>query len=197
MRYFYLFLLFLILSPILSKDPVVKTSNGTYTFKLTDEQLKQVSTTRKLTLNKDQKIYFKTNKNIIVSVFSSRYIAPEGVPYGKWIKMKEVSIEAIRMKILLKPFKDDLFSEDNSEYFDIKMIFDIKANIIIDDCICGTDTVISLLENSLKKYKPANISIYLSIPPHISDSIDAVIMNKVNIIRDYAGKNNIYLQDDF
>ncbi|HOF34147.1 MAG TPA: hypothetical protein PK624_01795 [Spirochaetota bacterium] len=197
MRYFFLFLLFLILSPILSKDPVVHSSNGTYTFKLTDEQLQQVSTTRKLTLNEDQKIYFKTNKNIIVSVFSSRYIAPEGIPYGKWIKMKEVSIESFRMNILLRPFQDNLFPEDNLEYFDVKMIFDIKANIIIDNSICGTDTVISLLDNSLKKYKPANISIYLSIPPHISDSIDEVIMNKVNIIKNYASENNIYLQDDF
>ncbi len=88
MRYLNLLFAIFFLNLIFSKDPVVKTSQYTYIIKLTDLQLDQISKNRIFNLNEEQKKYFKTNKNITLSVFSSKYIAPEGIPYGKWISQR-------------------------------------------------------------------------------------------------------------
>ncbi|HOA07311.1 MAG TPA: hypothetical protein PLE16_07465 [Spirochaetota bacterium] len=200
MRYLSLLFAILFLNPIFSKDSIVKPSQGTYIINLTALQLEQISTTRTFTLNEDQKKYFKTSKNITLSVFSSKYIAPEGIPYSKWISLKEVSIDSYRMKILLKPSipsEDELPYPDESESLSIKMIFDIKGNVIIDKNIYQIDNVKILIDNSLKKYQARDISIYLSIPPHVSDTVDLIIINKVKTIKEHARDKRIYVQDDF
>jgi len=200
MRYLSLLFAIFFLNPIFSKDSIVKTSQDTYIFKLTDLQLNQISTNRTFTLNEEQKQYFKTNKNITLPVYSSEYIAPEGIPYSKWISLKEVSIESYRMNILLKtstPSEEKLSYLDESESLSIKIIFDIKGNVIIDKNIYEIDKVITLIDNSLKKYQARDISIYLSIPPHVSDTVDLIIINKVKIIKEHARSKRIYVQDNF
>ena len=200
MRYLSLLFAIFFLNPIFSKDSIVKTSQDTYIFKLNDFQLNQISTNRTFTLNEEQKKYFKTNKNITLSVFSSKYIAPEGIPYGKWISLKEVSIDSYRMNILLKtsiPSEEKLSYPDESESLSIKIIFDIKGNVIIDKKIYEIDNLITLIDNSLKKYQARDISIYLSIPPHVSDTVDLIIINKVKTIKEHARNKRIYVQDNF
>ncbi|MBP8083673.1 MAG: hypothetical protein KAZ87_10790 [Spirochaetes bacterium] len=200
MRYLSFFFAIFFLNSIFSKDSIVKTSQDTYIFKLTDLQLNQISTNRTFTLNEEQKKYFKTNKNITLPVFSSKYIAPEGIPYGKWISLKEVSIDSYRMKILLKPSipsEDELSYTGESESLSIKIIFDIKGNVIIDKNLYEIDNLITLIDNSLKKYQARDISIYLSIPPHVSDTVDLIIINKVKTIKEHARNKRIYVQDNF
>ncbi len=104
------------------------------------------------------------------------------------------------MKILLKPSipsEDELSYTDESESLSIIMIFDIKGNVIIDKNIYEIYNVITLIDDSLKKYQARDISIYLSIPPHVSDTVDVEILNKVNKIKEHACNKRIYVQDDF
>ena len=71
------------------------------------------------------------------------------------------------MKILLKPSipsEDELPYPDESESLSIKMIFDIKGNVIIDKNIYQIDNVKILIDNSLKisSKRYFNLSFYSS-----------------------------------
>jgi hypothetical protein len=162
---------------------------------LTNRQLEIVGKTRILKLNKKQALLIN-NKIIVFRVGGPSYFAPEGWFYANWIGPRIVSIR----KELIENF--DLLVKESKRIQIISknffvLNFNIRGELFYNNNKVTLKKVFAKITNFIKKNKNNEINIYISYAP-IEDKISKNLMlKKANIIKKFAKKNKIYIQDDW